>query len=118
MSTKKTLEVDDILVSCWGYGQTNVDFFQVVRTTSKSAWLVPISHYGVDEKGKSKKYTYIDGSGYCLPKKLDNIKEDSVSTRKLILYSSEGEPYTKHIEYEYANAYLWNGKPVRESWYY
>lgn len=34
---------DDILVCSWGWEQTNVDFFQVVRATAKSFWVRPIS---------------------------------------------------------------------------
>jgi hypothetical protein len=29
----------DILAYTWGYGQTNVDFYQVTRATAKSAWI-------------------------------------------------------------------------------
>lgn len=35
-------DVDDILVCSWGYDQTNVDFYKVVRRTKASAWLVKV----------------------------------------------------------------------------
>jgi len=35
-SFKHTLKVDDILYSTWGYGQTNVDFYQVTRIVGAS----------------------------------------------------------------------------------
>ncbi len=39
---KHTLKVGDILYSSWGYGQTNVDFYQVVKTSAKSVWFKAI----------------------------------------------------------------------------
>ena len=32
----------DILVSSWGYEQTNVDFYEVVKVTAKTVTLIPI----------------------------------------------------------------------------
>lgn len=33
-----------ILISEWGWEQTNVDFYQIVRSTAKSVWIRPIAH--------------------------------------------------------------------------
>jgi len=38
-SFRHDLKVGDILVNSWGYDQTNVDFYQVIRTTEKSVTL-------------------------------------------------------------------------------
>lgn len=35
----QTPKVGDILDSSWGYDQTNIDFYQVVKTTEHSVWL-------------------------------------------------------------------------------
>lgn len=32
----------DVFVSSWGYEQTNVDYYEVTRTTDKSIWVRPI----------------------------------------------------------------------------
>ena len=37
------LQAGDILAYSWGWEQTNVDFFQVVRATAKSVWIRPIA---------------------------------------------------------------------------
>jgi len=37
-----TLQVGDVLVSSWGYDQTNVDFYQVVAVVGKSVDIRPI----------------------------------------------------------------------------
>jgi len=34
--------VGEILVSSWGYDQTNVDFYEVVRASAASVWVVPM----------------------------------------------------------------------------
>lgn len=36
-------KVGDVYVNTWGYDQTNVDAYQVVRVTDKSMWLTPIA---------------------------------------------------------------------------
>jgi hypothetical protein len=35
--------VGEVLVSSWGYDQTNVDFYEVVRASAASVWVVPMS---------------------------------------------------------------------------
>lgn len=37
------LTVGDVLVSTWGYEQTNVDYFEVTRATPKTVLLRPIN---------------------------------------------------------------------------
>ena len=37
-----TVEVGDIFGASWGYDQTNVDFYKVVRVSAKSVWVVRI----------------------------------------------------------------------------
>lgn len=45
----RPVEVGDIFCSSWGWDQTNVDYYKVVRTTAKSAWLVPIGQVMVEQ---------------------------------------------------------------------
>lgn len=42
--TTNPYQVGDIMMCTWGWEQTNVDFYQVVRTTAKSVWIRPINH--------------------------------------------------------------------------
>ena len=42
------IEVGAILSSSWGFDQTNVDFYVVVRCTEKSAWILPLNNVNVD----------------------------------------------------------------------
>lgn len=40
---KNPYKVGDILYDSWGYDQTNIDFYQVTRTSPKSVWIRPIA---------------------------------------------------------------------------
>lgn len=40
-----------VFVSTWGYDQTNVDFYVVVKATEQSVWLQPIGQRTVAETG-------------------------------------------------------------------
>ncbi|WP_370791031.1 hypothetical protein [Bilophila wadsworthia] len=53
----------DILVSSWGYEQTNVDFYEVVKVTAKTVTLIPIERK-VQLKGFMRyEATPVPGSG-------------------------------------------------------
>ena len=43
-TTTNPFTIGDILICEWGWEQTNVDFYQVVRTTTKSVWIRQINH--------------------------------------------------------------------------
>ena len=129
----KNIDIGDILVSIWGYGQTNVDFFEVTEKskTGKTVWLRKLDQFSTDEQGKKKKYTYRDGEGFTMPKKgkfvpiHDNETgrcTDETPIKKVVKYNSDGEPFvymsTARSMISGRTARLWEGKPVRESWYY
>jgi hypothetical protein len=92
-----SLQVDDVLVSSWGYEQTNVDWFKVARIVGPHmVELVKIgSQYLDDSMGFSDR-------GKCIPD----------SDRPI------GEPFRKradgnnHIRLSsYASAHKWDGRP-------
>lgn len=89
-----TLAVGDILYRSWGYDQTNVDFYQVVKRTPKSVMVVPI-HGETTEDGFM--------CGTTIPVK-DSFREAS--------------PVSKRIRKGGAgDLSLWDGLPKRCSWY-
>lgn len=101
-STKKLqqshdLKVGDILTSSWGYDQTNVWYFQVVKVTAKQATLRRIGSERVES------LTY--GSWRSRPVK-DKFIGDKAYTRKV---GDTGERTFVKIE-SYMYAYPWNGK--------
>lgn len=102
------LRVGDILVSTWGHEQTNVDFYEVVRLSDKSVWLVPLPKESVPGSdgptGMSDQVVPVTGASTREP------------FRRLIRTNEvTGEPCVSITSF--AGAWLWNGKPADRSWY-
>jgi hypothetical protein len=97
--TRRKLEVGHILRTCWGYDQTNVEYFQVTK-------LVGAHSVEVREIGQYREETQWL-AGKCLPK-LDAFIGEPIVKRDLggsIRFAS------------YRYAYLWEGKPAYWSAY-
>lgn len=86
----------DILVSSWGYEQTNINFYEVVKATSKTVVLVALR----SEKHEDAYLQYhampIPGSGFGAPFR-----------RKIM--ECGNEPFCSISSFE--NARLWRGEP-------
>ncbi len=99
-------KVGDILSSSWGYDQTNVDFYKVLRFTGKSVVIQRIESDTTEE-------------GFMCGHSVPHVPHTASKYR--------GEPMTKRVNYhgngygvkitDYASAYLWDGQPERTSWY-
>jgi hypothetical protein len=103
-----TLRPGQILVNSFGYEQTNVDFYQIVRITAARIFAKPMTK-GVAPHGPE----YMSG---------DVVPLDVVETAKEILM----KPYVRSRRDEITHwgakfkghyCYLWNGKPESCSWY-
>ena len=92
----------DYLVSTWGYDQTNVDFFYVVKIAGSFVYIVPASQQVV-ELG--------DMQGKVIPKE---AKLTATPIRRKIKKYTGGE-YVKIDSISYAKK--WDGKPVYYSSY-
>jgi hypothetical protein len=95
------LKVGDILVSSWGYDQTNVDFYTVIALNGLTqVTLQKVGTSITEDRPMSM-------TGKALP---------DVNSRK-------GQPFRRKVDAEgavklaYAWAYVWDGKPKRCSWY-
>jgi hypothetical protein len=113
-------EVGSVLYSSWGYDQTNVDFYQVVRTSASSVWVVPM-----------RKHCEAAGfmSGHVVP--TEPILSRVVHKRNSeggIYYGESEEVEVKPAMYRWnKNGYarisyseyaqVWDGKPKYQSWY-
>lgn len=51
MNAMDHVKVGDVFVDSWGYDQTNVDFYEVTRTTKAKIELRPIASEHVEETG-------------------------------------------------------------------
>lgn len=89
MINKERLAVGEILSACWGYEQTNCDFFQIVKMTDKSIWLREI-------ETESKPCNYMS---YEVKPIKNNFKEDSKVIRKII------KDYIKLNDFQYLDHY-------------
>ena len=104
----KEFEAGAILVSSWGYDQTNVDFYCVLSMSKCGNWCTI---------AEMTKITTSDGIGTHSAREMPNeIKDGTKGIRRKIQRPTYqgGEPYAKH-GYEFLR--LWNGKPQRSSSY-
>lgn len=64
-ATKNPLKVGDILSSSWGYDQTNVEFYQVVKASGASVWVAQIA---AQDSGDPDSSTIVPLKDHFLPK--------------------------------------------------
>lgn len=97
------IELGAILVSSWGYEQTNVDFYVVVEMTAKMARLLPLKRNSRQEEWTGS----MSGS--------TTAAQEADFRAEVIKKKIQPSNYIK-IE-SYAYAHLWDGKKQYESWY-
>jgi hypothetical protein len=95
------LEVGDIWNSSWGYDQTNVDFYQVVKVTAKTVTVRKIGKVTEELTGR------FTGTVMPVADSFDPRKE--AFRRTFNDYSGKTNLTIKINESEYAHP--WNGKP-------
>lgn len=88
-----------ILVSTWGYDQTNVDFYQVTRTSDHSIWARPIGQVTITETR---------AGAAVMPVPSQFTGKEFRRRRPVMGYINSGD---------HGLAELWNGEPVRSSSY-
>lgn len=106
--TEANLKIGDILYSSWGYDQTNIDFYEVVKLSKCFAELMPI---------ESRVTSYDD---HCM----DTVVP--VPGKRVAYHNNEPEPtlrrkvtrtdlgiFVKISSYEYARP--WNGTPKKQT---
>jgi hypothetical protein len=90
------LTVGAILVNTWGWEQTNVDFYEIVKRTKNAIT--------VRETAKECDYDPQKMSGYATPRKGQYIGEP---TRKMLNANTP----RFGIKFEYGHSDLWDGEP-------
>ena len=109
------LKVGDVLVSSWGYEQTNLDFYQVIALNGKSMVTVRKVHLPVkSEKGVS--WASRDVS-FALPDGI--VESDAKPFRRVVKnFRRDKDPAGDLIEINsYADASRYDGGTLYESWY-
>ena len=123
VDVKTKPEVGDILVSLWGYDQTNVDFYKVTKTTDKSVWLKPIKQKVVhsSEGGitLSENVVPVDEPVFTNQwnEKIGNFEyREAEASRYKIHYRGERGYRVRLSSFQSASA--WNGKPQNQTHYH
>lgn len=99
---KHGLKPDDILNTCWGYDQTNVDFYQVINVKSdKTVVIRKIGQDHVNREGFSSMSSFVTP---CLNDFIGPAMLKRVSIYGIKIHGS-------------ATATKWGGKPQYVSWY-
>lgn len=102
------VKIGDIFYSSWGYDQTNVDFFQVVKKSKSMLTLREIS-------GK-----HVPGSGGFMCSQVVAVEDAFVIgsdpfRKQLQFWGESNEPYISMNSY--SSASLWDGESKYCSWY-
>lgn len=106
--------VGKILNSTWGYEQTNVDFYVIVKETAKTLWYVPVDKsskpngYGYDVDPDMEQGQKIVDAYQADPKSVDGV----LSGRKSFLTGS----VSVKVKRTDSRASLWNGRTKFESY--
>lgn len=106
--------VGDILYSSWGYDQTNIDFYKVVKVSAASVWIQKVGQVWEQLDGFLGEYVIpTDSSDYQVRDwdtnefitKTHPIKQKRIQTK----FAGENGWYVSINDY--ASAYPWDGKP-------
>ena len=100
MAKTHSFNAGDILVSKWGYDQTNADFFKVTKVTAKCVYIVTlqtIDQYASDSDGQATGITAVPGD-VCPHSAAAPVR------RKVITLTGDDM-----VSMDYSFARLWNG---------
>lgn len=109
--TPNPAKVGEILISTWGYEQTNVDFYQVTKVTGRMITIREIAHKTVPGS------TYSHGMACEVVASPGVFLEGKPEIKKLVGVSQykPSEYSVKLTSYSWAT--LWNGESAYMSWY-
>jgi hypothetical protein len=113
--------VGDLLVSSWGYDQTNIDFWRVVSLTEsgKSVRIMPVAQCVVDYSKQRFPRPYLSaGSERVVPGTGDVFREQDEVTTSLIRWYGHGDrlAWCVGVPVGHKNtARLWDGRPVHQT---
>ena len=99
-------KVGDIIVNSWGWEQTNINFYQVVRVTNKTIEIKEIESKIVDGS------MYAHGMACDVVPKINSFLEIGASY-KLRVYANGRLSCPKSYYY----MKKWDGRPMGKSWY-
>lgn len=98
------MKIGDILECSWGYDQTNVDFYKVLKVSNGWATVQAI---GTDE-------TYDNSYGFMTGVARPDYNKTGKTFRRKIQNWGNGDSISINT---YSSANIWDGKPARTSHY-
>lgn len=117
--TKVEVKVGDIFYTSWGYDQTNVEFFKVVRVSKSSVW-VQETGQEISRDDAGRDYWYTSSNGQPLVREMriwekpgEYEKVTAPITCHRIRYTYDEVPAFNIGSYK--SAWLWDGKPKMAS---
>ena len=104
-----TLKVGDIITNSWGYDQTNVDWYRVVRVSNVYVWLETVGGHLVEATGPmaGMESLHVDVSGD------DPTKWGAKGSGKITKHKASGQSVTM----KFGSGSRWDGRPLYSSWY-
>ena len=115
------VKVGDLFYMSWGYDQTNVNFFQVVKISDKCAWIKEVTLPVVNEdyiSSMSRDVTFSTKNAQVRDRSVfikDQINGDRHVIRMTNYFGKEEPQITLKSGYYYITPY--KGEEVYESWY-
>ena len=108
------VKIGDLYVASWGYEQTNLSFFQVVKISAHNAWFIEVAPEVKEESDAtwgSRTISFKTDGGMLTPiRNATFIKDQLRGDRKSTKHGT-----IKFAGYAYAHKY--NGSELYESWY-
>jgi len=102
-----SLNAGDIISNSWGYDQTNVDWYQVTRTSANFVWLRAIGS-DVTETGFM--------CGNSSPRRDCFLEESPEEQHRVNVYLENGQR-SQSVNFKYGSGHKWTGGSERASWY-
>ncbi len=121
------LKVGDIITNSWGYDQTNVDMYQIVKATANYVWLQPIASEMVPSEGHAPMAGHVRPELPVRQILTREVREygdydHANGTRSVTLKTVPVEPKKRKAEgvnvcFEYGCGSKWDGRSLYCSWY-
>lgn len=94
-------QVGDVVFNTWGWEQTNIDFYQVVKVSAATISIKPI-------QARIVKSSPLAMHGHTMPV-VDSFKSDETAIKRPNKHGN--------VKFKYGAGRKWDGMPVGCSWY-
>jgi len=113
MNEERTVQVGDFFEESWGYDQTNVTFYQVVRIseTGKTVWLRRVQSAAVSDDGGPTTHVAPLADTWS---EISAVRTRDGLLKRRLRRSPTYKEWSVNMT-SYSNAYLWDCKPAYET---